>query len=304
MTENLPFVSVVVPLYNNEATIRECLQSLLKQDYAKQRYEVIVVDNNSKDRSTEIINEFPVKYAEERKVRSSYAARNKGINHAKGNIIAFIDADCIADDEWLRKGVEAILGGGDIGCVAGKVSAYRPLTYVERYLYRKDIFAQKKEGSPEFPFPYAKTGNVFYKKEVFAKIGLFEERWISAGDADLSWRMQLETDFKIKFSDEAVVFHKHRSTLQTMFLQSMKYGIGFSLLCKKYRNKIPSRKPKEVLWVFFRLFYCFMSAVIFYFCNKENMPEEKRDVYLDLISFMGWEIGRIIGSVKNRVFAV
>lgn len=301
--ENVPFVSVVVPVYNSEATISECIESLLNQDYAKERYEIIAVDNASKDKSAPLIKGFPVAYTEERVVRSSYAARNRGIRQAQGDILAFTDADCIVSRDWLRKGVEALCEDAHIGCVAGEVRTYKPQTYVEKYLRKKDIFSQEKN-APEFPLHYAKIGNAFYKKEVFTRIGFFEERWVSGGDADLSWRMQLETRLRIAFSHDAIVFHKHRTTLQTMFRQSMKYGIGYSLLCKKYRDKMPSKNSKQVVWVFYRLFHCLLRAIAFFFYKKESMSEEKRDAYLDSISFMGWEIGRIIGSVRNHVFAV
>jgi cellulose synthase/poly-beta-1,6-N-acetylglucosamine synthase-like glycosyltransferase len=299
---NLPIVSVIIPVYNSKKTIIKCIESLLDQDYPNNEYEIIVIDNNSKDRINEIIKNYPVKYVKEDNIQSSYAARNKGIKNAKGNIFAFIDADCVADKKWLKIGIQGF-ESENIGCVAGEIKGYKPENYVEKYLTdKKELSQEKTLNNPVLP--YSKTANTFYKKEVFEKIGLFEEKWVSAGDADFAWRMQLETDFKIKFVSEAVVYHKHRSTIKSMFGQCVKWGIGNTLLYKKYKGKIPQRTLKQKLWILQRLFYIVCQSIVFAFLNKNKIPKEKRDRYLDLISFAGWEIGRIIGSVKNRVFYV
>src|SRR5437870_13786471 len=81
----LPRVSVVVPVFNAQETIRECIQSLLDLNYPKANLELIFVDNASTDRTPEIA-----------------AARNKGILHAAAEIIAFTDSDCVVDRDWLR----------------------------------------------------------------------------------------------------------------------------------------------------------------------------------------------------------
>ena len=100
---NQPFISIIVPVYNGENIIGACLKSLLAQDYPKDKYEVIAVDNNSKDKTADIIKEYSVHYLFESKVQGSYAARNTGVRHAKGEILAFTDADCVADKGWLKK---------------------------------------------------------------------------------------------------------------------------------------------------------------------------------------------------------
>jgi cellulose synthase/poly-beta-1,6-N-acetylglucosamine synthase-like glycosyltransferase len=300
--ENLPFVSIIVPAYNAERIIQGCIEALLNQDYPKDRYETIVVDNNSRDKTAQIVKKYPVSYVEEKAIQGAYAARNRGINQAKGQILAFIDADCVASREWIKKGVDSFTED-TVGCIAGGIKGYRPRNYVEEYLCERNMITQE-EKTVDLPFPYAKTANAFYKKLIFDKIGFFEEKWISGGDADLSWRMQLETKYKIKFVPEAHVFHKHRSTILSMFMQCINWGIGYTLLYKKYQREMQKRTIKQTLWVLQRLIYILIKAVIFCFYKKETMPKEKREKYLDLISFMGWEIGRIMGSIKNGVLAI
>lgn len=288
-----PFVTIIVPVHNGEKTIAACIKSLFGQDYPKDKYEIIVIDNNSKDKTADVIKNYLVKYLFESKIQSSYAARNAGIKSARGEIFAFIDADCVADKEWLKKGV-ACFAQELVGCVGGKINSAQPRNYIEEYLADKEVLSQKRKESP-FILSYAKTANAFYRKEVFEKVGLFEERWVSGGDADLSWRMQLNMNYKINFSDKAIVFHKHRSTLRRLFQQNITWGKGYKALQNKYPNEVKKRKFRQRVWTCWRLTYIVFAIAPFFIFRKESMSKDKVKYYLDLLSFAGWEIGKLIG---------
>ena len=103
----LPLVSVIVPVRNEEHLIAQCLRSLLDQDYPKDRLEVLVVDNDSTDRSREIIRQFPVQYLFEKKKGAS-AARNAGARAARGDLLAFTDSDCVVPSHWVSRLVSAL----------------------------------------------------------------------------------------------------------------------------------------------------------------------------------------------------
>ena len=132
------FISVIIPVYNGERTIGACVESLLAQDYPKDKYEVIIVDNNSKDKTAGIIKEYSVQYLFEGRIQSSYAARNAAIKAAKGEILAFTDADCAADKEWLKNGIAEFIDN-KIGCVAGGIKGCEPVNYIEEYLIKREI---------------------------------------------------------------------------------------------------------------------------------------------------------------------
>jgi glycosyltransferase involved in cell wall biosynthesis len=100
--QNLPFISVVVPVRNGEAMIGDCIESILACDYPGERHEVLVVDNASTDRTPEVVSEHPVRLLNEPQRGVSFA-RNRGIAESSGEILAFIDGDCLADPSWLRE---------------------------------------------------------------------------------------------------------------------------------------------------------------------------------------------------------
>jgi peptidoglycan/xylan/chitin deacetylase (PgdA/CDA1 family)/GT2 family glycosyltransferase len=125
-SKGLPFVSVVIPAYNEETYLLSCLESIRKQDYAG-KYEVIVVDNASTDDTAKIALNWGAKVVYESK-RSPACARQKGAEVATGEIIAFIDADTQAPAHWLstivsrfiRKPKMVVISGPYAYCDAGK----------------------------------------------------------------------------------------------------------------------------------------------------------------------------------------
>ena len=116
-SEGLPFVSVVIPAYNEEQYLPLCLESIGKQDYAGE-YEVIVVDNASTDNTAKIALDWGAKVVYESK-RSPACARQKGAEVATGEIIAFIDADTQAPAHWLSTIVSRFLRKPEVVAVSG-----------------------------------------------------------------------------------------------------------------------------------------------------------------------------------------
>lgn len=315
------YVSIIVPVFNGQKVVAACIESLLTQDYPMNRYEIIVVDNGSTDRTKELIEGFQtlgsrgqgktknqnldsstysLRYVYEFQ-RGSYKARNTGISYAKGEIIAFTDSDCIADKSWLKHGVEAFSGKG-VGCVAGGIKGATPTNFVEKYQNDKNMLSQR-EASKFFNYLFfAQTANAFYRKEVFDKIGFFEDKWQTAGDADFSWRMQRETDYKVVFKDDAVVYHKHRGSVRAYFLQGIKNGEGNVLLFKRYQANLSRKTVKQILWTIFWMVRSLLKLIFYLFFRKENMDEIKQKEFLGAVTFIAREAGRVKGSIKNKVF--
>jgi len=97
-----PFISAIIPVYNDSIRLRTCLQALEEQTYPKGAYEVIVVDNGSDESIEPIVAEFNQAKASYEPHPQSYAARNKGLSLARGGVIAFTDSDCIPAPDWIE----------------------------------------------------------------------------------------------------------------------------------------------------------------------------------------------------------
>jgi GT2 family glycosyltransferase len=232
-----PFISVLIPVRNGGDSIKSCLASLLSVDYPEDRREIIVVDNGSTDGTAEIVRGLPVMYQVERNRVGAPAARNTGIRVAKGEILAFTDADCVVTRGWLREIARAFQDSG-VGAVAGEILPYPPRTPAERYAARiRHLSPRKYLARPWLPF--AVFANLAFRREVFEQIGLLDEKLIQGDSTDFCTRFIRGTGLRLALVPQAGVFHRHRSTTWDFLTQQWNYGRGHALLYIKYRQEIP-----------------------------------------------------------------
>ncbi|MFC1782232.1 glycosyltransferase [Planctomycetota bacterium] len=243
-----PYVSIIVPVYNDQEHIGLLIESLLNQDYPQKRTEIIIVDNNSRDKTPEIIRKFPVTLLCENDVQSSYAARNRGIKKARGQILAFIDSDCRADPNWLTQGVKKLLDeSADL--VAGEVA----FTFS-----RKKTLAEMYDSVTNFSFEnyvnrgVSGAGNLFVKSQLFQQIGLFPARVKSGGD--LQWTQKATNrGFSLVYAPRAIVKHPARP-LKPLLAKQFRVGAGHIDIflrqgqsrARILRNFLGSIKPSTV----------------------------------------------------------
>lgn len=221
-------VSVVVPVYNGESTIAACVESLLEQ--TRQPAEIVIVDNNSTDRTCEIVRNYPVTLLHEA-VQTSYAARNRGIKHARTALIALTDADCRAEPDWVEE-LTRPFARDEIMAVAGRVADAAPVTRLERMLMSLSPFSDTQPARP----PALLTGNVAYRRAVLEALGWFDEALPTGGDVDMGWRLAARWSGAIARAPAAVVRHKHRATWKGLFSQFKRYGYSEILLATLYRD--------------------------------------------------------------------
>ncbi len=139
-----PRVSVIIPAYNEGAYIGGCLKALKQQEFIP--LEVILVDNGSTDRTVQIASELGAKILRNDKVNIA-GLRNLGAGVASGEILAFLDSDCLPEPGWIRYAVER-LEEEDIGVTGCHCSLPRETTWVERAWYRY----KNLQVSPPFTF--------------------------------------------------------------------------------------------------------------------------------------------------------
>ena len=167
-------ISVIVPVHNCERFLKACIQGLLDQRYPEDAYEIIMVDNNSTDGSVNIIKRNRrVKLLMEHK-QGSYAARNLGLAKARGNIIAFTDADCIPNPSWLGHIADAMRHSRThILLGECRFAADSPmLSLLADYESEKACYVCSRNDKSVY---YGYTNNMAVRKEVFDRLGPFLE---------------------------------------------------------------------------------------------------------------------------------
>jgi glycosyltransferase involved in cell wall biosynthesis len=183
-----PAISVIVPFFNNERHIGACLQALLAQEGVDDAYEVILVDNGSTDASAAIASSYDGITLLEELSPGAYAARNAGLRRASAPLIAFTDADCVVDADWLRS-IQTTMADPRIGIMVGHcrypASASWALRLLGAYENAKTEYVINRCG-PEQYFAYA--NNMAVRASLFDELGPFEN-WRRAADSELVHRM-------------------------------------------------------------------------------------------------------------------
>jgi GT2 family glycosyltransferase len=226
-----PKVSIVVPSYNGDRTLKTCLESLQKLNYPD--YEIILVDDGSTDSTRQIAFANPkVRYFHHEKNLGLSVARNTGIAAATGEIIAFTDSDCRADEDWLYYLVNSLVSN-DFVAVGGP-----------NLLPPDDsLIAAAVMVSPGGPAHVMLTDrqaehipgcNMAIFKSVLTGLSGFDPIFRRAGDdVDLCWRLQ-QAGHKIGFNPAAFVWHYRRSAIRDYLKQQHGYGEAEALLVRKH----------------------------------------------------------------------
>lgn len=232
--ENYPFVSVIIPTYRDWPQLERCVNALRSQTYPRNRYEVIVINNDpNSEHPTD--NFEDVVLLSEHKV-GSYAARNKGLQYSKGPVIAFTDSDCTPKDNWISEGIIYLEDNPDISFVGGRVE----LTYVSDRKTAIEIYEKA------FAFPqheinrgrnYSVTANMFAHKSAFKHVGLFDENLFSGGDREWGLRATYK-GLIIGYADSAVVFHPARSSMKELFEKRIRVTGGQYISTKSTINRL------------------------------------------------------------------
>lgn len=233
-----PAISVVVPVFNGAATIARCVESLLAVDYPADRYEIICVDNASTDDTASRLSRFlPRVRILREEVRGAAAARNRGIREASHDVIAFTDADCTVDSDWLRA-LATRIGEPGVGIVGGRIAAMQGANAVERFGER---IHDHRRAIEQLRPPYVITMNWASPRRLLLDVGLFDETLLRGQDTDLAFRIGA-AGWRMVYVPDAIVRHFNERTLWGLFREGYTHGRYAPLLRSRHAA---SRKPQS-----------------------------------------------------------
>lgn len=236
-------ISVVIPVYNAQGTILDCLQSLNGQEELP--YEVILVDNNSTDGTIKKIEEnlprldkLKILIISESK-KGPAAARNKGIRIARGEIVAFTDADCIVRKNWIKNILYRFDKDDKLIGIGGKVESYKPDTYVGKFIsfFRKGEFLYKENPTKLDLLrngTHLATLNSAYRREILFRYNLFDENYMVGEDLDLYLKIINDNNKVIAGDPNIVVYHIERRNIKAFVKRIVQYRLYAGNIIKRY----------------------------------------------------------------------
>jgi glycosyltransferase involved in cell wall biosynthesis len=203
-----PVVSVIIPVWNGEGTIARCLAALESQTLARDTFEVIVADNGSTDNTIAIVSQFDVQLLQVPEA-GSYRARNAAIERARGKYLAFTDADCEPEPEWLATALEAAGKNDRVGIVAGDIVIHGDAPSLVMAYEQLFAFRQWKH----VPEGRCATANWLSPAEIVRQFGGFDTRFKSGGDWNLS-RAIKQAGYTIVYEPRMRVKHPPRGSVE------------------------------------------------------------------------------------------
>lgn len=234
-----PLISVIIPVWNSAATLQRCLEALAGQTLSAACFEIIVIDNGSTDDTAKTAASFPgVKLLSEPRP-GSYVARNQGIAHARGQYLAFTDADCVPAPDWLQQALDAARRHPEAGVLAGRI----------------ELFEEGESDGPafsdyerlfSFPQSHAARGNCatanwMSPHAAFERLGGFDEHLKSGGDRQMALRIKA-AGMPLAHVPQMVVGHPVRASRNSLVRKRRRLSGG-----RWERTGGPARLAR-VLW--------------------------------------------------------
>lgn len=262
-SSSLPFVSVIIPSFNEENGIAQCIESALALDYPA--YEIIIVDDGSRDLTLPIIERYDVSLIRMRTNRGKVEALNRGIEKAKGEIIFFTDSDSSLDPMILRHLV-AGFSDDSIGAVAGTVLPKHHNSYLLKmqtieYLYGQGIIkaAQQKSGGAVSICPGPATA---FRRSVLLETGGYRKRTL-AEDFDITLDM-MEAGYRAVYEPKAVAYTSAMSTWEGLKKQRLRWSRGHLQVYREHSSMMFSESggPITRFWLPWFLFIGYGSAFL------------------------------------------
>ncbi len=290
-------ISIIIPTYNRAAKLKRCLGSILSQKYSNKHYEVIVVNDSSKDGTNLVVSDF-IKIHRNITLMTNHTnkgpayCRNRGIKKAKGVIIAFTDDDCVISKNWLRDIVASHRQNHEELAIGGPILSLNPLSPINKFRDFQKLYALKKNSLKNCHFSYIPTCNVSCKRDVFKKIGYFDENFRHSEDIELNMRL-LEIGKPVYMDKKIIVFHDYSDSIKD-FIKKSYYAGFFIPIVKKKHPKIELIVPLDTYSTLIFLLAPFVSIALKIF-SVDNFTDRIKLLFLIILDEMVYRIGLING---------
>lgn len=219
----LPFISVIIPTYYDWERLQLCVNALNKQTYSVKNFEIIVVNNAPDDKAPDSLVLPENCFLLDERKPGSYAARNKALSIAKGDVYAFTDSDCQPKEDWLEVAIDYLKKNPQIDRIGGEISLFSENEKMNWFEIYEVFFAFPQEEFVQSGM--AATGNMISRKSVFDELGVFNENLMSGGDGEWGRRV-FKQGSQITYLRNCVVFHPTRSEFKDIHTKNKRLAGG------------------------------------------------------------------------------
>jgi succinoglycan biosynthesis protein ExoA len=300
-----PFISIVVPVLNEEKNLPRLFKSFEKLTYPKNNYEIVIIDGGSTDKTVEIAKNFGAKiYKNPLKLRG--AGCQIGIEKALGEYIFFTDADCEVPFNWIE-GLVKYLNKNKIAGVGGPNQTPKSDSDFSKAV--GEVILLLTKGGARYGFSSKKVVEIFhnsgcnaaYKKKAIIEVGGFNKSLVTCEDEELDFRIR-EKGYTLLYVPNVLVDHYRRPTYKKIFEQARRYAIGRAQAIKlhpkmgKWFHFIPALLLIPLFWPFCLI--GFLGSGIFLSIKKGFQPFYVYMIIL-FLWFFGWGVGFSSGIYKK-----
>ncbi|MEK6909900.1 MAG: glycosyltransferase family 2 protein [Candidatus Aenigmatarchaeota archaeon] len=273
-----PFVSIILVNYNGEKFLTDCLDSLERTDYQKDMYEVILVDNASKDNSVKLIKEdFPwVKLIVSDRNTGYSEGNNMGVENATGKYLVFLNTDTIVEKNWLSELVKKIENDKSIGACSSQV-LYQDdknlINTIGGFWSVLGVPGSMGEKNPKDSFEnetptFSPTGcSMIIRSDLYKEVGGFDnDYFLYCEDADLGWRLW-NRKLKIVLAPSSIVYHKVSASLKGLGKKTFSEWYYFYSARNRFITIMKNARVSDLLWMIPLYFVSHITLAVLFGLN-------------------------------------
>lgn len=235
-------VSVVIPTLNRLDELKKCIGALEKQDLRSSEFEIIVVDNGSKDGTVEFLKEKAgegaLRFMVQDKPGAS-AARNRAVRASEARFIAFTDDDCIPDPDWLSSLLAGFPVGGKCAGVGGPIVPQNPDNIISRFWHSRRVWDSMGKGGRTLHIP---TMNVLFLRSVLLEVGIFDEDIVGVEDIHLSQKI-VRRKYELWCLGKGTVHHKDPTNIGELYKKCYLAGRGSATVAMRLGTATGKKNP-------------------------------------------------------------